>query len=178
MAFFSLAIIAFTLAFVWGPNKPKISADWMQGNFPPGTNVDGIVWANGYSQLRINLVNERNADFNDVDFEFHIHEGVADIRAVGNSFCSVVDTKPVRIFGTDNKTGQQTYFGGGFVNLPYKLICTKIPARTEVGVEAALFDPNGKHKPDLIDVRLSYKAMGRPYNVETQISPKDTDTPN
>ncbi len=176
IVYFLLVVVGFTF-IVWGGVKPKLKAQWTVGNYAEGSDVQGLVWKKGWSDLRVFVVNERDVDLKDVDVEFNVGVPVAAVKQIGE-LCSIVSEGGITdIVGTDNSTGEQIHFPLGPSRHPYRILCAKIPARTAVEVVVAVTNEDSsdltKRRPKEVRFHARYKARIRPYDIASSVATSD-----
>lgn len=161
--FFVLVLVLFSYGFVYGPVRPSVNSEWSPGNYTNGVDVHGVTWQDKWSDLRITVANDNDADLNDVDMQFSIEEDVAQVKSI-SALCTVVDSDPLELSGMD-ASGHQVQFPSYAAKHHYRFLCSKIPAHVRVGILAAVADPSStaKRKPEWVRHQCRYKAKGRPY---------------
>lgn len=175
--FFFVVALAFTFGVVIGTTRPTIDSSWFAGNYPTGTDVDGITWNSGWSDLRLGLRDDADEDLKDVDIELRVDGWTVATEVIGD-LCTVAAGSALQIRGTDQR-GNQFQFPKGPQSQTYHLMCPKIPAHMSVWVLVAMTNPDSrvveKRKPEWITLRGKYKVKIRPYTLDMRIVPRDDD---
>ena len=177
---FALFFLIVAAVFVWkiviGMVVPEITAEWTDGNYAQGTNVNGLAWQSDWSHLTVLVSNNSNVDLKDVDIELSVDQWVAGIKVDGNPNCSVIagGRKPT-ITMKDPRTGSQQILSSAGDRAPHRLLCDKLPASTGVRIAAALVnDKSADHSklmPASVQFHALYKAGPRPYNWKGDTKP-------
>jgi hypothetical protein len=178
VAFFFLVIVGFTVIIAGGV-KPKLRAEWTPGNYAEGSDVQGLTWKKGWSDLRVSVGNDTRADLKDVDVEFDTGGYVAAVKQVGD-FCSIAKGRLggiTDIIGTNGSTGEQTHFPLGPQQNSYRILCAKLPAGIAVHVVVAVVNEDAsdltKRRPKGVRFHAKYKASMRPYDLTLSVVPSD-----
>ena len=139
-AVFIFVIVAMTCGVVIGNVKPTIRAAWLAGNYPPGTDVHGILWRNGLSELMVTIANNTEDDIKDVDIELRTDGATVDGKSA-SPLCSLLPGSSIEFIATDQQGSQQRFPPPGSPsNRAYRLLCSNIPARMLVTLEVAVTD--------------------------------------
>src|SRR6266481_1871582 len=186
-AFFLLVLTLFTLQVVIGTSYFGTTSMWTKGSYTPGTNVHGLLWEDGWSELTFSISNNTNADMKDLDIEFLIDESVVDIKKVDEIPCVIVKSgvHPVDVTVKFSDGRQQLMTPVGY-KAPYRLLCDRLPAHTGISLIAALANTDslersggskqqqGEHGvndflgpkriPRWVKYHASYKVGLRPYS--------------
>jgi hypothetical protein len=137
--FFVSVIALFTFKGVVGTTYFESTSQWTEGNYTPGTDVHGINWQDGWSELQFSIANNSNYDLKDFDLEFLVDEGVEAITKVNDVGCTVVQSGPRVIDVTvKSQNGQQQLMNSlGYLG-PYRMLSDKVPAHTGISLIIAL----------------------------------------
>jgi len=174
--FFLIVAAIFVWKIVIGTVFPEITAEWTDGNYAEGTNVNGLNWRGDWSHLTVSIFNNSNVDLKDVDIELSVDQWVAGIKVDGNPNCSVIagGRKPI-ITARDPRTENQQIIASPGERAPHRLLCDKLPAATVARVVAGLINDRGanhsKMIPASVHFRALYKAGPRPYNWKGETTP-------
>jgi hypothetical protein len=175
--FFFLVALAFTFGVVIGTTKPTIDSNWFAGNYSTGTDINGITWNNGWSDLRLGVRDGTDEDLKDIDIEIRVDGWTVATKVIGD-FCTLAAGSALQIRGTD-QSGNQFQFPKGASSQTYHLMCSRIPAHMGVWVIIAMTNNDSrvleKRKPDWISLRGKYKVKIRPYTLNMKIVPIDDD---
>ncbi len=68
--FFLCVMVIFTLKVVLGKVYFETTAQWTEGNYTAGSEIHGIKWQDGWSDLTISIFNRSETDIKDLDVEF------------------------------------------------------------------------------------------------------------
>ncbi len=188
LAFFALVLILFVFKVVIGKVYPERIVTWTEGNYPPGSDINGLVWRNGWSDMRFNVFNHSHTPLRDVDVEFAIDESIAGIKTVGELGCKVFQAGPAAQLTINYQDGHQESGSAPLgVRAEYHLLCDKLPGDTGIQVIAAVVDPispeemmAGKFKgllkpkriPAWLHFHISYRAGARPYDWSGSVNPQ------
>lgn len=193
MSCFFLAVICiFTVGVVWPRFRPDFVAIWNRGDYASGSDIAGMKWQDGWSELRLSISNKYDVEMKDVEMEFLVEEPVADIKLASSLPCSIVliGASPLGQPYMTDSSGKQTLLGEpSFHDGPYRLLCDKLPSHTSVGLLLALNDArplmnallnhqkvvnliSPKRKPLWVRTRTTFKAGMRPYILEKTIEPE------
>jgi hypothetical protein len=177
---FAIFFVIVAAVFIWkvviGTVFPEITAEWTDGNYAQGTNINGLNWQPDWSHLTVSMFNSSHADLKDVDIELSVDEWVAGIKVDGDPNCSVIaNGRPVTIAMRSQDGSQQIVPHSGELS-PHRLLCDKLPADTGVRVVAALVNDkdlnHSKMMPASVHFSALYKVGLRPYSWEGQTMPR------
>jgi hypothetical protein len=187
--FFAICLTFFIVKVVIGSVYVETTALWTEGNYTPGEDVHGLIWQDGWSDLRISIFNHSKVDVKDLDVEFVIDESVAGIKPIGDLKCSVIQSGPTLEVTTQSQNGTQEFPHNLGINAPYRLLCDKLPGNTGIQITVALANTksleealqNGgsnltsllgpKRMPRWDLFHFSFKAGPRPYNWDSRVKP-------
>jgi len=191
MGFFLIFVGWFSYAVVLGGVYPERVSTWTEGNYPKGQNVHGLIWQDGWSDLRFSIFNHSMDDLKDVDVEFLTDESVAKVALISELGCKVVHSGPNFEARLNYKDGHQELMHHlGSQNDSYHILCDKIPGNIGVEVVVAVENTNelqdlfsgqskqldsligSKMMPSVIKYHMKYKVGIRPYSWGGSIAPQ------
>lgn len=131
------AVVSIKMVFV---SVPLIIAPLSDpGNYAVGTDVSGIKWEKGLSELRIMLSNQTIYDYDDVDIYFKPDvptRRVVQVTHVPDVSLDIIEPGSVSVSG-------RTY-GLYASSMGFRMRCPKIPKHTTVEILAALVMPDAQ----------------------------------
>ena len=155
------------VAFV--PAPLEISALFVEGFYEPGADVGGIKWQDNYSEVRVDIVNPSDLDYEDLDISIVPYDesiGVAELgqitRVPGVYFI------PHNLNSWVTLTKQQGGFSQTFSSrvmpshLGQRVHCDRFAKHNliEVVVALARLGGNGKPTPNGLWITAEYKTVG------------------
>jgi hypothetical protein len=176
-------------AFTWGiviyPADPDVKSYWAKSDYSAGSDINGIQWDQGLSELRIFITNPTNRDFNDFDVSIQTNEAVFKIVQTTSIPCEpLVENEAVIHDSLSNVWLQGPHIGSN------RFRCDKLPKHSTLSFLLALvnadellkaimggqkgqqFNTNGggdifaffgqKRKPQWVSVTAAYKVTFRP----------------
>jgi hypothetical protein len=182
------ALISLKIIFVSAPLEIAPFAD--RGDYPEGTDIKGIKWEKGMSELRILISNHTAYSYDDLDISFTPNVPTREVVQV-SKVAEVSLTLIEKIGDVDvnsGTVGAELYASGrGF-----RMLCSKLPKDTTVEVLAALVAPplpstgssdskkgrivtlsgdrsrfaGPKRTPTTMYVKGQYTVMNRPHPIE------------
>jgi hypothetical protein len=184
--FFIAAVVAvFIHGIVLFPANPKVVSVWAKSDYPSGSDINGIRWHQGLSELRVSFTNPTDRDFDDLDISIFTTEAVFQVVQVTSIPCvSVSEEQPIVHDSLSNVWQEGPKIG------PRRFRCDKLPRHAIIQFLLALgnldnllktmnngkSDPaaNGgdgifgllgpKRKPQQIIVTANYRVTFRPYS--------------
>jgi hypothetical protein len=194
----NISILAGALLFLWGAriNRRHLWEPWWRGplnpffikawslpfNYGVGKDVGGIIWQDGYSQIRINLTNTSEATLEDVTARLGADQPIIESRIKCKfAECRIaVDAKPVDVTVRGRlKSGEEVDIPPSQMKLlrfglPHRLYCERLPAGATLEVNLATVVPSGgrtayvtktdRPRPEHIDIALKWR-VGQDYSV-------------
>jgi hypothetical protein len=155
----------------------EMSALFVGGYYEPGTDVGGIKWQDNYSDVRVDIVNRTDLDYEDLDISIVPSDediGVAELgqttRVPSVYFIPHNFSGSVKL--TKNQDGgfSQTYSSRvAPSNLGQRVHCERFTQHNliEVVVALAKLNGNGKPRPNGIRIKAQYNTIGgRLHSVE------------
>ena len=138
-------LIAFTAAFTWKMvlvEAPlSMQAIITDGDYQPGTNINGIIWKKGFAELRLMLFNPSHNDYHDVDLSLQPVEPIAAIKQ-GTNLSGVVFLDRLRFSArmVAHVSGKNTAlpFIIAATDAGYTMHCSDFPAQTSIEIVMAL----------------------------------------
>jgi hypothetical protein len=147
---------AFSWGFVFVPAPLAIQATITDGAYPPGTNLNGIVWRQGFTELRVDLYNQSIYNYDNVSVVIQPTEPIAAI-AQRTTIPGVLfyDAKRLHTGVIQFNSGKQTAIPAVIVatDAGYLMHCERLPAHTSIEIEIALaeikWNPPAQPAPQL-----------------------------
>src|SRR5580698_5452375 len=138
--------------------------------YPAGTEIGGVKWKPGYTDLRLVLVNDGAASYSEVDALLRSNYFVAEVGFVdGFSGCKVSPAMPfmvsgsaLTILGKDGKPVQTVPLTGPWHSNQVRIHCDKLIAGDKI--EAVVAIEKGQQLPPWASVAVDYDAYGRGRN--------------
>ncbi len=160
----------------------------MRADYPIGTDIDGIKWQPGMSELIVSIVNPTDRDYKDLDFSILSPEPVREIKQATAIPCVPVSENVVNVTGTGpggSEVLHQLLTAG-----PLRFRCQSLPKRTTIQFVLAIVNadnlmsllsrpkpgealPHGmwgpKRKPKWVGVGGTYRVAFRPYSFRRKV---------
>jgi hypothetical protein len=167
------------------PAPLQIGSTWTVSDYSPGTDIHGIKWAPGYSEVRVLITDPSDRDYDSFDFSIRSSEGVTGIAEVSSIPCVPLTSIPhvtddgSNIYGLILDTG------------PRRFRCDKVPKHATIEFVLAVVNAdddiasvqqnkkpplglNGlwgaKRKPKWIYVTGSYLVTFKPHFVSKVVN--------
>ena len=125
------------------PAPPGIQATITDGEYSPGTNINGIIWRKGFSELRVTLYNQSTHDYDNLSVLIQPTEPIAAI-AQRTNIPGVLFYDQFRlqtaVIDINHLAGTQTAIPVSIVatDAGYLMHCIRLPAETSIEIEIAL----------------------------------------
>ena len=169
---------------VFYPAPIETSSSWFKADYPDGTNVSGINWKSGYSELRVSFHNQSERDYDDAEFLLSIPQAFDEVAQVTSLPCFRVQSNIISAHDS-----QSDVFQPLGENAIIHFSCPKLPKDSTVQFLIAVVNmdafmrsaENGKQldlpfglygpkiKPQWLKIKAEYKATFRPHVIERKV---------
>jgi hypothetical protein len=143
----AVVLVSLIAAFSWGivfvPAPLPMQAIITDAGYPPGTDINGIVWKKGFRELRLNIFNTSDRDYHNISLSIQPVEPIAAIKQRTN-ISGVVFYDNHRLTATpvdiDLITGQRTAIPVVLLatDAGYTVHCPSLPGGTSIEIVMAL----------------------------------------
>jgi hypothetical protein len=191
--FFAVVILTICYGFTFGivrfPAPIELQSNWSKSDYPTGTDVSGIKWRPGISELRVSFHNPTDRDYEDVDLSILTTEGVAQVSQVTSIPCAPVSENVISVHDSQSDVFQSLASPG-----PQRFRCDKLPggatvqfllavaniddllksmgnARVGSSLPAGIYGP--KKKPRWVAIRCTYRVTFRPHFIGKKLDVGD-----
>lgn len=191
---FIVSIVALVMwRIVFFPADPQISAAWAKSDYKPGTNINGLEWHKGLSELRVFISNPTDRDFSDFDFSIITKESVFEVSQATSIPCNRINDDNVITF----HDSANDVFEHAPSTEPIRFRCDKLPGGASMNFVLSLANDddlrrgvsNGdlsdgmfsqlgpKRKPPRIIVSAKYSVLLRPHSGYMRVEVGDLTQP-
>jgi hypothetical protein len=159
----AVVIVALIMVFSWTivivPAPLTMEAIITDAAYPPGTDIHGIIWKKGFTELRLNIFNTSNRNYQNMSLSIQPVEPIAAIKQNTNIIGVVfydnrrINLTPMQI---NLSTGQRTALPLVLVatDSGYTMHCPSLPGGTSIEIVMALAEistPQPSEKPPIED---------------------------
>jgi hypothetical protein len=133
----------FSWKFVFVPAPLQMQAIITDGEYAPGTNLHGIIWKKGFTELRLFIWNSSDHDYDNLNLLIQPTEPIAAIAQGTNvSGITLSDNKRLMVSPVDvnHATGQQTAIPVVILatDAGYRMSCPRLSRETSIEIVMAL----------------------------------------
>ncbi len=181
--FFAVIILMIFYGFTFGivrfPAPVEVQSFWTKSDYPSGTDVSGIKWRPGLSELHVSFHNPTDRDYEDFDLSMLTTGGIVQVAQVTSISCAPVSENVVSVHDTQSDVFHNLANEG-----PQRFRCDRLPAGATVqfllataniedlmqslrnpkigsGIPPELYGP--KKKPRWVVIRCFYRVTFRPH---------------
>ena len=143
-----------------------------RGNYPSGSTVDGIVWKQGMSELRVFIGNQTDKDYESVDVFLKPNQWIREFVQVGAA------PKISIISGDSSAPSGHLRSGDGKAdvaienvanNYGLRVMCERLPRKSRIELLIATSTPDYDLPPDVLGQR--YHVVGEPQTPWAEARP-------
>ena len=176
----------FTYSIVLFPAQLKCGSYWVKSDYPEGSDIAGIKWRQGFSELRVSIKNPTDRDYDELNISILSPEAVIEIVQSTAIPCSPISQDVATPHDTLG-----TVFHPLFDTGPKRFRCAKLPSYStmefvlavanvddlmklmtkgavDLGPKPELFGP--KRKPEFVIVQASYLVTFKPVTTKYTIT--------
>jgi hypothetical protein len=176
----------FTFCIVLYPAKLETTSSWFRADYPVDTDVSGIKWKPGMSELWVNFHNPTERDYDDVELTMLIPDGF-----VQTTQSTAIPCSPIEEMIWDIHDSKSNVYEKLFRKELIRYRCDKLPKNASIQFVIAvvnaddllkfmqvqtvkprrdvsgLFGP--KRKPAWLAISATYRVMLRPHKLDTRV---------